>query len=152
MTQQRPPRLAVPCSKCGWFHRRSAEQIRAEREATVAANQAEHKRKHTYAVRREHVGYRFSMFKAQAARRGKEVELRQLDFAKLLRRPCLYCGATQRIGIDRVQNNGHYTRENSVPCCASCNYMKGTLRLRDFAERARCISTRLGALARTQSA
>ena len=94
-----------------------------------------------------------SIFKsAGSARRGKEVELRQLDFAKLLRRPCLYCGATQRIGIDRVQNNGHYTRENSVPCCASCNYMKGTLRLRDFAERARCISTRLGALARTQSA
>ena len=118
MTQQRPPRLAVPCSKCGWFHRRSAEQIRAEREATVAANQAERIRKHTYAVRREHVGYRFSMFKAQAARRGKEVELRQLDFAKLLRRPCLYCGSTHRISIDRVRNDGDYMRKNSVPCCS----------------------------------
>ena len=52
MTKQRPPRLAVPCSKCGWFHRRSAEQIRAEREATVAANQAEQNRKRTCAVRR----------------------------------------------------------------------------------------------------
>ena len=151
MTKQQRP-LAVPCSKCGWFHRRSAEQIQAEREATIAADRAERKHKQTYAVRREHVGYRFSMFKAQAARRGKAVELRQLDFAKLLRRPCLYCGSTHRIGIDRVRNDGHYTRENSVPCCASCNYMKGTLRLRDFAERARCISTRLGALARTQSA
>ena len=151
MTKQQRP-LAVPCSKCGWFHRRSAEQIQAEREATIAADRAERKHKQTYAVRREHVGYRFSMFKAQAARRGKAVELRQLDFAKLLRRPCLYCGSTHRIGIDRVRNDGHYTRENSVPCCASCNYMKGTLRLRDFAERARCISARLGALARTQSA
>ena len=151
MTKQQRP-LAVPCSKCGWFHRRSAEQIQAEREATIAADRAERKHKQTYAVRREHVGYRFSMFKAQAARRGKAVELRQLDFAKLLRRPCLYCGSTHRIGIDRVRNDGHYTRENSVPCCASCNYMKGTLRLRDFAERARRISTRLGALARTQSA
>ena len=151
MTKQQRP-LAVPCSKCGWFHRRSAEQIQAERVATIAADRAERKHKQTYAVRREHVGYRFSMFKAQAARRGKAVELRQLDFAKLLRRPCLYCGSTHRIGIDRVRNDGHYTRENSVPCCASCNYMKGTLRLRDFAERARCISTRLGALARTQSA
>ena len=148
MTKQQRP-LAVPCSKCGWFHRRSAEQIQAEREATIAADRAERKHKQTYAVRREHVGYRFSMFKAQAARRGKEVELRRLDFAKLLRRPCLYCGSTHRIGIDRVRNDGHYTRENSVPCC---NQMKGGLRLRDFAERARCISTRLDALSRTRSA
>ena len=94
MARQRPP---AALKVRGWFHRRSAEQSRAEREATLAANQAERRRKQTYAVRREHVGYRFSMFKAQAARRGKEVELRQLDFAKLLRRPCLYCGATQRI-------------------------------------------------------
>ena len=64
------------------------------------------------------VGYRLSIFKsAGSARRGKEVELRRLDFAKLSRRPCLYCGSTHR--IDRVRNDGHYTRENSVSCCAS---------------------------------
>ena len=93
MTKQQRP-LAVPCSKCGWFHRRSAEQIQAEREATIAADRAERKHKQTYAVRREHVGYRFSMFKAQAARRGKAVELRQLDFAKLFlccKFPLLVC-------------------------------------------------------------
>ena len=92
------------------------------------------------------------MFKAQAARRGKEVELRRLDFANITRQPCLYCGSTERVGVDRVQNDGHYTRANSVPCCASCNYMKGTMRMREFAERARCLGARLGALSRTQSA
>ena len=62
----------------------------------------------------EQVGYRFSMFKAQAARRGKRVELLRHEFAGMLRRPCVYCGSTERIGIDRVQNDGHYTHANSV--------------------------------------
>ena len=96
-------------------------------------------------MRRGDIRYRYSMFKAQARRRNKRVELQRREYEDIVRRPCLYCGSTHRIGIDRVRNDGHYTRENSVPCCASCNYMKGTLRLRDFAERARCIGTQLGA-------
>ena len=58
---------AVPCSKCGWFHRRTLEEVQAEREAVRAAKQRVRKRKQTYAVRRGNVGYRYSMFKAQAA-------------------------------------------------------------------------------------
>ena len=142
----------MPCSKCGWFHRRTLEQVQAEREAVRAARRQERKRKQTCAVRREDVGYRFSMFKAQAARRGKEVELQRHDYARILRQPCLYCGSTERIGIDRVRNDEHYTRANSVPCCATCNYMKGTMRIRVFAECAHRLGMRLGALARTQSA
>lgn len=145
-----PP--AVPCSKCGWFHRHAHEQVQAKREAERMARRQERKRKPTYAVRRENVGYRFSMFKAQAARRGKKVELQQRDYARILRQPCLYCGSTERIGVDRAQNDEHYTRINSVPCCATCNYMKGTMRIRAFAERAHLLGMRLGALARTQSA
>ena len=128
------------------------EEVWAEREAVLAAKRKERQRKQTYAVRREQVGYRFSMFKAQAARRGKRVELLRHEFAGMLRRPCVYCGSTERIGIDRVQNDGHYTRANSVPCCAPCNYMKGTARLRGFAAHAWRLGLRLGALSRTQSA
>ena len=115
--------------------------MQAGREAVRAAKQRPQKRKQTYAVRREDVRYRFSMFKAQATRRGKEVELLRHDYARILRQPCLYCGS-----------DGHYTRANSVPCCATCNYMKGTMRIRVFAERAHRLGVRLGALARTQSA
>ena len=124
----------------------------AEREAARAARRQERRRKHTYAVRRNEFGYRFSMFKAQAARRGKTVELQRHDYVRILRQPCLYCGSPERIGVDRAQNDEHYTRANSVPCCATCNYMKGTMTIRVFAERARRLGMRLGALARTQSA
>ena len=55
----RRARSAVPSAQ------RGADPGR-EREATVAADQAERRRKPTYAVRREHVGIRFSRLKAQA--------------------------------------------------------------------------------------
>ena len=116
------------------------------------AKQQERKRKQTYAVRREDVGYRFSMFKAQAARRGKKVELRRHEYARILRQSCVYCGSMERIGVDRAQNDEHYTRANSVPCCAPCNYMKGTMQIRVFAEHAHRLGMQLGALIRTESA
>ena len=80
--------------------------MRAEREAARAAKQQERKRKQTYAVRREDVRYRFSMFKAQAARRGKQVELQRHEYARILRQACVYCGSTERIGVDRAKNGG----------------------------------------------
>ena len=70
--------------------------MQAGREAVRAAKQRPRKRKQTYAVRRGDVRYRFSMFKAQATRRGKEVELLRHDYARILRQPCLYCGSTDR--------------------------------------------------------
>ena len=97
---------AVPCSKCGWFHRRTLEEVQAGREAVRAAKQRPRKRKQTYAVRREDVRYRFSMFKAQATRRGKEVELLRHDYARILRQPCLYCSSMERIGVDSAKNDG----------------------------------------------
>ena len=40
----------MPYSKCGWFHRRTLEQVRAESEAVRAAKKAERRRKQKYAV------------------------------------------------------------------------------------------------------
>ena len=48
-----------------------------------------------------------------------EVELCRLDFATLSRRPRLYCSSTHAYS---------YTREASVPCCASYNTTKGARR------------------------
>ena len=97
----------------------------------------------TYAMCRGDIRYRYSMFKAQARRRNKRVELQRREYEDIVRRPCLYCGSTHRIGIDRAQNHLHYTHANSVPCCASCNFMKeryGSRTLRST----RCLVARLG--------
>ena len=39
----------------------------------------------------------------------------------ILTKPCVYCGDTQRIGCDRIDNSKGHTKDNVVPCCIECN-------------------------------
>jgi len=34
---------------------------------------------------------------------------------------CIYCGETEHIGCDRIDNNKGHTTDNVVPCCVDCN-------------------------------
>ena len=36
-------------------------------------------------------------------------------------KPCVYCGDTNRVGCDRIDNNKPHTIDNVVPCCYECN-------------------------------
>jgi len=45
----------------------------------------------------------------------------------LVTKECYYCGyynKSEAIGIDRINNTLHYTKENCVPCCETCNRIK----------------------------
>lgn len=46
------------------------------------------------------------------------------EFEKIVSSPCTYCGDNINNGIDRVENDKGYTKENSVSCCRFCNFMK----------------------------
>ena len=60
--------------------------------------------------------------------------------------PCMYCGDSLETkynqdgfngnfvytGIDRVNNDEGYTKDNAIPCCSTCNYMKKNLSVTDF--------------------
>lgn len=48
---------------------------------------------------------------------------------------CSYCGIKEKLGIDRVDNSVGYTKENSVPCCKLCNFMKKAMSRNDFLSR-----------------
>ena len=144
-----PP--AIPCAKCGWFHRRTPEDIKAAREAVQAAKREERRKKQQYSMRRHDGGYRWSMFKRQARTRGIEVTLDKISYLKLISRPCFYCGSKERVGVDRVRSDGAYTPDNVVSCCATCNFMKGRMTLRGFVEQAEQISLGMGRLTRTMS-
>lgn len=57
----------------------------------------------------------------------------------LMDAPCFYCDSppeettkTGLHGFDRVNNHVGYTPTNTVPCCPTCNYMKGALAVKDF--------------------
>ena len=39
----------------------------------------------------------------------------------IFRQPCVYCGDTERIGCDRLDNTKGHTKDNVVPCCYDCN-------------------------------
>ena len=45
---------------------------------------------------------------------------------------CVYCGSNTSISIDRLNNEGPYSRENTASCCKDCNYMKWTWNVCDF--------------------
>lgn len=73
-----------------------------------------------------------------AKRRSLEFKLTFKQFKKLILSKCYYCGEGESnktrhsydkekvhiIGVDRLNNDVGYTKENSVPCCGICNYMK----------------------------
>lgn len=39
----------------------------------------------------------------------------------IMNQPCVYCGYTNKIGCDRIDNNKGHTKDNVVPCCVECN-------------------------------
>jgi len=48
------------------------------------------------------------------------------QFRVLCKKPCTYCdGAEWGKGLDRKNNKGDYTIENVLPCCRTCNRIRG---------------------------
>lgn len=54
-------------------------------------------------------------------KKGFVCSLTKEDVEKIQSMPCVYCGDTERIGADRIDNSTGHTLENCVPCCADCN-------------------------------
>jgi hypothetical protein len=86
--------------------------------------------------------YIYGQYKRRAIRKGYEFSFNLKDFYAILKRNCYYCDAPPRKvkhsskrslrfayinGIDRYINSIGYLPSNSVPCCPSCNYFKGSL-------------------------
>jgi hypothetical protein len=83
----------------------------------------------------------YSVYKGNAKKRGLDFNLMKEEFALFLGKKCTYCGdVLTQIGIDRAYNEIGYTKENSVPCCSMCNFMKRHLPLNVFTEHCRKIS------------
>lgn len=40
---------------------------------------------------------------------------------EILSKSCCYCGDTERIGCDRLDNSRGHSRDNVVPACSDCN-------------------------------
>lgn len=83
-------------------------------------------------------------YKYHAQRRNHTWELSDGEFDKLISADCHYCGlppSTVRTvrshkiihsGIDRVDNTLGYIPGNVVPCCGTCNRIKGVMSVDEF--------------------
>jgi hypothetical protein len=50
------------------------------------------------------------------------------QYTELRNKKCLYCSndlPIKGVGLDRLDNSNGYTIENVVPCCGSCNIIRG---------------------------
>lgn len=75
--------------------------------------------------------YRRYKFRANKAK--FDFKLSKKEFDEITRGTCVYCGEEEkRRGIDRVDSNVGYIKENCVPCCGYCNMMKMKLDVDDF--------------------
>jgi hypothetical protein len=89
---------------------------------------------------------RYATYKRGAERRGYTFSLTIEEFTNLWNKPCSYCNTPiLGIGIDRQDNTIGYTVNNTIACCTTCNFMKGTLSHKEFIDKcvqiAKCFTT-----------
>lgn len=88
-----------------------------------------------------HERYRF--YQKRAESKGTILDFTEEEFNEFTKQPCFYCGGysnskkyeDQFCGIDRVDSNKGYSKDNCVPCCHTCNVMKMGLDVYDFLDK-----------------
>ena len=77
---------------------------------------------------------RYDFYKSNAKRRKLDFDLDLDQFDNITQQKCVYCGnysgEYNKIpfsGIDRINSDIGYIKGNIVPCCDTCNKMKGVL-------------------------
>jgi hypothetical protein len=92
------------------------------------------------------INIEWSIYRSQAKLAKREFCLSKEEFTKLITSDCRYClNAPNRLlvdmfsettmmvhGVDRVDSNSGYTKQNCVSCCLICNRMKNALSIREF--------------------
>lgn len=87
----------------------------------------------------------FSNYRIHAREKSLEFSITKVQFKELASQPCTYCGSKPSNvttaqsgdqfvynGLDRRDNSQGYTKDNSVTCCRTCNWMKSDLSVSEF--------------------
>jgi len=106
-----------------------------------ALNQAKYRSKHPEKNKASSIRYntipndKFRVYKLYAEEKGYEFNISFEEFKKIIESDCFYCGCKRGLNlntIDRLDSNLGYIKENMVPSCKTCNFMKNTLNLNTF--------------------
>lgn len=64
---------------------------------------------------------------SRSKKRGYECDITHDDIVKLIDLPCVYCGSSNRIEVDRMDNDLGYIKSNIAPACHRCNTIKNNV-------------------------
>jgi hypothetical protein len=96
--------------------------------------------------------YIYEQYQSSAKTRNINFSLTKEEYVEIVKKDCHYCGDPAPIkqpnrgkekyvgvpvpynGIDRIDSNKGYEKENCVPCCTKCNYMKSDMNVSLFTE------------------
>ncbi len=81
-------------------------------------------------------GGEYNEYEKRAIKKGLEFGLSEDMFTEISSNPCYLCNkectSTHNNGIDRIDNNIGYVKNNVSSCCGGCNYMKLNYSLEDI--------------------
>jgi len=63
----------------------------------------------------------------RAKRKGLDCNVTHQDILDIIELPCVYCGSTERIEVDRKDSFKGYTTDNVAPACHRCNTIKSNV-------------------------
>ena len=83
---------------------------------------------------------KYNLYKFNSNKRNIDFKITEKTFNSLTSQKCTYCGCFEDGcgGIDRVNSDECYVKDNCVPCCYSCNIAKLTYSRFSFLEK--CVS------------
>ena len=150
MVKVGPPRRAKCCNKCYIFRRKYAEshnKIRQEIEWKKRHNPEYRKtyledlrKRQSYETRLPWTAY--SQYRNGAKDRNFDFAISFEEFMTFWQKPCFFCDSPiPTIGLDRLDCKAGYLKENLVPCCKTCNYMKLQLSIDKFIEMCHIIAS-----------
>ena len=125
--------LVQRCEEC-YVKLRKTEDARGDRERNYSAE------------KRENLDRYFSTYIKCAKVRNIGFELSQENFEILVLQSCYYCGESKEgevVGVDRLDSSRQYTTDNCVPCCKTCNFMKGSLSISTFIKQSHKIANHI---------
>jgi len=105
--------------------------------------------------------YIYEQYQSSAKIRNINFSLTKDEYIEIVKKDCYYCGEPAPIkqpnrgkekyvgvpvpynGVDRIDSTKGYEKENCVPCCTRCNYMKSDMNVSSFTEHILKISNHL---------
>ena len=120
--------------------REENEEEYLKHNAEIAKNWRRNNKDHLSKWQTKNFKARFNGIKQQAKKKGYEWNTDMTDeYCKILmENNCFYCGFLSEKtlnGIDRMDNNIGYKKDNCVSCCKNCNFIKKSLDPLTFIQR-----------------